>query len=78
MYTSQNKLVLTRLERGERLSSRDAVLNYGVQDLPKRISDLRKMGHVIESVRVEGLNRHGGRTHWNEYWLEGVGHADAS
>lgn len=66
---SQNAYVLTRLERGERLSSLNAVLNYGIQDLPKRISELRSMGHEIESRRVEGKNRHGGRTHWNEYWM---------
>ena len=52
------------------MSSRDAVLEYGIQDLPKRISELRQMGHQIESVRVDGLNRNGIRTHWNVYWME--------
>lgn len=67
---SQASLVLSRLERGEQLSSRDAVLNYGIQDLPKRISELRRAGHEIRSERIEGKNRHGGRTHWNLYWME--------
>jgi hypothetical protein len=66
----QNQWVLSQLEKGERLSSRDAVLEYGVQDLPKRISELRQMGHRIESVRVYGLNRRGVSTHWNVYWME--------
>ena len=70
MVNTQRQWVLSQLENGERLSSRDAVLTYGIQDLPKRISELRKMGHPIESVRVDGLNRNGTRTHWNLYWME--------
>lgn len=69
MSTSQNNWVLSRLEAGERLSSRDAVLTYGIQDLPKRISELRQLGHKIESARISGKNRHGLNTHWNEYWM---------
>lgn len=66
---SQNAYVLKRLQRGEKLSSLNAVLNYGIQDLPKRISELRAMGNEIESQRINGKNRNGGRTHWNEYWM---------
>lgn len=68
--TSQNMWVLSQLESGEILSSRDAVLTYGIQDLPKRISELRKMGHEIKSARVNGTNRLGLSTHWNLYWME--------
>lgn len=74
MFTSQSQWVLSCLESGERLSSRDAVLYYGIQDLPKRISELRKRGYEIESARVEGTNRRGGKTHWNVYWLDGDDH----
>ena len=66
---SQRLWVLKRLQNGETLSSRDAVLNYGVQDLPKRISELRQMGYPIESERVNGENRRGEKTHWNVYRL---------
>lgn len=62
---SQNKKVLAALERGERLSSRDAVLNYGIQDLPKRISELRRMGYDIQRTVVRGE----GMVHWCEYEL---------
>ena len=67
---SQSSIVLSRLESGERMSSRDAVVTYGIQDLPKRISELRRLGHEIHGERIEGKNRHGGRTHWNIYWME--------
>ena len=70
MVNTQNMWVLAQLKKGECLSSRDAVVNYGIQDLPKRISQLRAMGYVIESERVSGLNRHGRKTHWNLYWME--------
>lgn len=59
---SQRQWVLDQLARGATLSSRDAVLNYGIQDLPKRISELRREGYPIESWRVNK-----DRTHWNEY-----------
>lgn len=62
--------VLSQLESGEILSSRDAVLTYGIQDLPKRISELRKMGYEIQSARMNGTNRFGLSTHWNLYWME--------
>lgn len=70
MTESQNRWVLKQLENGQRLSSRDSVLEYGVQDLPKRISELRQLGHKIESARVNGTNRNGRSTHWNVYWME--------
>ena len=65
----QGTLILKQLQKGVRISSRDAVLNYGVQDLPKRISELRQAGHNIQSRRVYGVNRYGHKTHWSEYWL---------
>ena len=66
---AQSKWVLSRLQDGFSLSSRDAVIEYGIQDLPKRISELRAQGYKIESMRVDGKNRHGLNTHWNEYRL---------
>ena len=75
---SQSMLVLSRLQHGEKLSSRDAVVNYGIQDLPKRISDLRKAGYRINGERVTGKNRHGGNTHWNVYWMEADNAADTN
>jgi biotin operon repressor len=70
---TQSNWVLAQLEAGKTLSSRNAVLEYGIQDLPKRISELRRAGHRIQSIRVDGYNRHGGKTHWNLYLLEKEG-----
>lgn len=68
-FESQKTAVLKALQDGICLSSRDACVNYGVQDLPKRISELRRDGYEIESFRVNGQNRRGGKTHWNVYRL---------
>lgn len=64
---TQRKWVLSQLEAGKVLSSKDAVLNYGIQDLPKRISELRREGHKIESERIDYVYADGRRTHWNVY-----------
>lgn len=66
----QNQWVIARLKAGCKLSSKDAALLYGIQDLPKRISELRKMGHQIEQETCYGTNRYGLTTHWCEYWVE--------
>jgi biotin operon repressor len=69
MTDTQSKWVLAQLSNGALLSSKDAVLEYGIQDLPKRISELRMQGYPIQSQRVNGVNRNGLQTHWNLYWL---------
>ena len=66
---SQNIWVLRQLKAGKKLSSRNAVLAYGIQDLPKRISELRHSGYKIESVRVYSRKPDGRYTHWNNYWM---------
>lgn len=66
---SQSSWVLAQLESGKRLSSRNAVIAYGIQDLPKRISELRRDGHEIESCTVYHKTEDGRYTHWKNYWM---------
>lgn len=66
----QNQWVMSRLKAGCKLSSKDAALLYGIQDLPKRISELRQRGEKIEQETVYGTNRYGLNTHWCVYWVE--------
>ena len=65
----QNAWVRRQLEAGKKLTSRDAVLKYGIQDLPKRISELRREGMEIESCTVYEKKANGMQTHWNVYWM---------
>ena len=69
MKEHQNQWVRRMLESGATLSSRNAVLMYGIQDLPKRISELRREGMDIQSQRVNSTNENGMPTHWNIYWV---------
>lgn len=64
---TQRAWVLGQLEAGKELSSKDAVINYGIQDLPKRISELRREGYPIESHREDYTYADGRMTHWNVY-----------
>lgn len=73
MRESQNAWVLQQLKSGNSLSSYQAVQNYGIQDLPKRISELRRSGYQIESERVNTKNRFGGNTHYSRYWMAAHG-----
>lgn len=66
---SQKEIVLEALKRGERLTSFTAAIDYGVMDLPKRISELRRDNVNIVARRIDAKNRRGAMTHWNEYSL---------
>lgn len=44
---------------------------YGILDLPKRISDLRKDGYAIRGEVVHKKNRYGRKIKFNKYTLEG-------
>jgi hypothetical protein len=50
----QLKFVLDHLESGETLTSVKAQCIYSIHRLASRISDLRKAGHNIESIKIGG------------------------
>jgi len=52
------------------ITSFDAVLELGVIELPKRISELRRSGHDIERAWVEKKNRFGENVRFRRYWLK--------
>ena len=64
-YQTQKQRVLKALQDGIKLSSRDAVVNYGIQDLPKRISELKREGYEIFKSNVSRNH-----THWCVYWMD--------
>lgn len=66
---SQKEIVLEALKRGEVISSLSAVIDYGIMDLPKRISELRSDGYAIVGEQKTRKNRYGGTTRWKEYRL---------
>lgn len=64
MTNSQNKAILAHLRKGNSITFFDAVRDFGVMHLPRRILDLKEAGHNIADVWVK---RDGKR--FKRYWL---------
>ena len=45
--TTQNTLILKHLKKAKSISQREALVDYSIQSLSKRISELRLQGHNI-------------------------------
>lgn len=56
MKKNQKQRVLERLRQGGGLTVREAVVDMGINSLPKRIEELRKMGFDIEMDWIVPLN----------------------
>ena len=56
---TQEQRILEHLQSGAEISSAEAFIKYGVMDLPKRISQLRKAGHNIVSRTGHSINEYG-------------------
>lgn len=46
---SQNELILNHMRKRGYITMREAILDYSIQSLTRRISDLRERGHDIVS-----------------------------
>jgi hypothetical protein len=66
---TQKEVVLTHLKSGKEITSAEAFYKYGISDLPKRISELRKSGYKITSRKGQSVNEYGTVT-FNIYKLE--------
>lgn len=53
---NQRQRVLERLRSGGGLTVREAVIDMGINSLPKRIEELRKQGFDIEMTWIIPLN----------------------
>lgn len=68
---NQEKKVADFLIGGFKITSGEAHKLFGIMDLPKRVSNLRKEGYSIKSSSISET-KHGRKTRHNVYWLEGV------
>lgn len=48
---SQNQLILDHMKRTGSITMREALIDYSVQSLTKRIQELRQAGYNIKSVQ---------------------------
>lgn len=46
---SQNEVILMHMKRAGSISQREAIVDYSIQSLTKRISELRDSGHKIRT-----------------------------
>jgi len=47
---SQLDIILSHLKRTKSISQREALIDYSIQSLTKRISELRELGYRIKTV----------------------------
>jgi len=62
--------ILSRLRRGETLTRRDALLEFGCGRLAARINELRDAGEPIETEMIEVTNADGSTSRVAEYSLK--------
>ena len=63
----QCDLILMHILKYGSITHLEAEKEYGCARLAARIADLRREGHAITSVMVEGKNRRGQPTHYAKY-----------
>ena len=51
--TTQNTLIINHMLRTGSITQREALLDYSIQSLTKRISELRNRGYKIKSEKRE-------------------------
>jgi hypothetical protein len=47
---TQNETIIKHLKKAKSISQREALADYSIQSLTKRISELRSMGYRIKTV----------------------------
>ncbi len=67
MKDSQNKRLLSHLQKGNNVTPLTAWLMLGIYRLSARVFDLRDQGHDIKMNRVEVENGHGEKFNVAEY-----------
>lgn len=66
---TQCDIVLWHLENEGTLTRAQAMMTYGIVELPARICELKKRGYNIKSTKGTSHNRFG-TVHYNIYSLE--------
>lgn len=67
---TQCKRLLDYMRGGGKVTSLDALSEFGIARLASRVSDLRKRGYPVMSEWVEVENRFGERVRVKRYWME--------
>ena len=68
---TQRDRVLQYIREFGSITSWQAYAELGCTQLATRISELKKLGYKFSTTRVKTDNRHGDKTHYDEYRLIG-------
>ncbi len=66
---NHNTYIIELLKEGW-TSRADAFREVGSLDLPKRVSEIRRMGIEVETRKVSSINRFGKKITYNEYRIK--------
>lgn len=66
---TQRDIILWHLQNVGSLTRAQAMMEYGIVELPARIVELKRLGHNITSTKGTSTNRFG-KVHFNIYSLE--------
>lgn len=69
MKQTQCERIIRHLNDFGTITSREAMLEYGIYRLASRISDLKKQGYHFDVKFESAKNRYGERTHFAVYRL---------
>lgn len=69
---TQRDRVLQYIREFGSITSWQAYAELGCTQLATRISELKQRGYEFEKKRVNGKNRYGDKTHYDEYRLKGA------
>lgn len=67
---SQCARLLDYMRGGGKVTSLDALSDFGIARLASRVTDLRKRGYPVASEWVEVENRYGEKVRVKRYWME--------
>ncbi len=69
---TQVEMILDWLTQGRTITQAEAYEHFGCFRLASRIHDIRCLGHEVEKVMVDGVNRCGENVKYAKYWLKGT------
>ena len=69
MKMTQKEMVLRHLKRFGTIQPMEAQQDYSICRLAAVINDLRKEGHLINTITVPHVNKFGHKTHYAKYHL---------
>lgn len=69
MKMTQKEMVLRHLQRFGTIQPMEALSDYSIYRLAAVINDLRKEGHLINTIKVPHQNKFGHKSHYAKYHL---------